>query len=145
MFHRFPSPLQKIADIHRQTPTDRMETINPSAISPCEEQIAVIIDAKNQASTETANATQGTRIATSSSERNAIVGTGVAVHDTWYCNKSRTDHTVKYGSGKGRAEPVHRKANSDCNGFQSSAFTVDKQIDHYLLEQPRCDTSYYPT
>ena len=82
MFHRFSSSLQKIVDIHWQTSTDRMKTINPFAISLWEEWISAIIDAENQVTTEITNATQGIWIATSSFKRNKIVGIGVAVHNT---------------------------------------------------------------
>jgi hypothetical protein len=77
---RFASPLQKIAQAHRQTPTDRMEIIQPFLIAPWEARLGASIDSEK--AVVTANATYGIRLATSSSERRGMVGMGGAIHDT---------------------------------------------------------------
>ena len=82
MFRRFTSPLQKIAYAHRQTSTNRLETIHPFAIPPWEERLHATIDVEKDRIADSANATQGIRIATSSSERRTTVGMGVAIQDT---------------------------------------------------------------
>jgi hypothetical protein len=43
---RFASPLQKIAQAHRQTPTDRMEIIQPFLIAPWEARLGASIDSE---------------------------------------------------------------------------------------------------
>jgi hypothetical protein len=77
---RFTSPLQKIARAHRCTPTDRMEIIRPYVITPWEERLVAKIDPEK--AIDTAKATQGVCIATSSSERKGMVGMGGAIYDT---------------------------------------------------------------
>jgi ribonuclease HI len=77
---RFASPLQKIAQAHRYTPTDRMGIIRPYVITPWEERLVAKIDPEK--AIETANATQGICIATSSSGRKGMVGMGGAIYDT---------------------------------------------------------------
>jgi hypothetical protein len=82
-FQRFISPLQKIARAHRETPTDRMEAIQPYIVMPWEDRIAVTINRDTEKAIEAANATQGILIATSSSERGGVIGIGGAIHDTF--------------------------------------------------------------
>lgn len=79
-FRRFASPLQKIAEAHLGTPTERMEIIRPYVIAPWEERLSTKINPGK--AVETANATYGICIATSSSERKGMVGMGGAIHDT---------------------------------------------------------------
>lgn len=78
---RFTSPLQKIALAHRRAPTDRMEIIQPYAVSPWEERLPTRIDAPERA-IESAKATHGVCIATSSSGRRGMVGMGGAIYDS---------------------------------------------------------------
>jgi ribonuclease HI len=82
VFQRFTSPLQKIADAHRRTLTDRMEVIQPYVVTPWEDRLSATIEPDKEKAVEAANLTHGIRIATSSSERRAIVGMGGAIHDT---------------------------------------------------------------
>ena len=81
-FRRFTSPLQMIARAHQRTPTDKMETIQPYVVAPWEKRIPVKIDHETEMALETAKAIQGIRIATSSSERNGVVGMGGVIYDT---------------------------------------------------------------
>jgi hypothetical protein len=80
---RFTSPLQRIAHAHQNTPTDKMEVIEPYVIAPWEERLTVTIDLGTEvAAVRVANTTPGIRIATSSSARKGMVGMGGAIHDT---------------------------------------------------------------
>jgi ribonuclease HI len=82
VFLKFTSPLQKIAQAHQSVPVDRMEVIEPYAVTPWGERISIVIDPDRKRAVEAANNMLGVRIATSASARNGIVGLGLAVHDT---------------------------------------------------------------
>jgi ribonuclease HI len=82
VFQRFTSPLQKIADAHQRTPTDRMEIIQPYVVTPWEDRLSTTIELDKEKAVEIANLTHGIQIATSSSERRGIVGMGGAIYDT---------------------------------------------------------------
>ena len=43
-FQRFISPLQKMVQMHQDTPTERMEPIQEYVIAPWEERIPLVID-----------------------------------------------------------------------------------------------------
>jgi hypothetical protein len=77
---RFTSPLQRIAHTHQNTPTDKIEVIEPYVIAPWEERLPATIDRGTEAAVRIANTTRGIRIATSSSARKGIVGMGGAIH-----------------------------------------------------------------
>ena len=76
------SPLQKIAHVRIHIPTNKMEVINPYAITPWEEQISVNIDPDKKKAAMAAKSVYGIRIATGSSERRGIVRMGEAIQDT---------------------------------------------------------------
>jgi hypothetical protein len=80
VFLKFTLPLQKIAQSHQSV--DRMEVIEPYAVTPRGERISIVIDPDRKRAVEAANDMPGVRIATSASTRNGIVGLGLAVHDT---------------------------------------------------------------
>ena len=80
---RFLSPLQRIAHAHPNTPTDKMEVIEPYGIAPWEERLSVTIDLGIEAAAiRIANTTPSIRIATSSSARKGMVEMGGAIHDS---------------------------------------------------------------
>jgi endonuclease/exonuclease/phosphatase family metal-dependent hydrolase/ribonuclease HI len=79
---RFTSPWQKIAHAHQNTPTDKMEVIQPYVIALWEERLPATIDCGTEQTTHIANTICGIRIATTSSARKGIVGMGGAIHDT---------------------------------------------------------------
>jgi hypothetical protein len=81
-FRRFVSPLQKIAQAHRRTSTDRMEIILPFVVSPWEARLPTVIEPDKARAAELANNSHGVRIATCSSERRGTVGIGVAIDST---------------------------------------------------------------
>ena len=83
-FQRFISPLQKIAQIHQDTPTERMEIIQEYVTAPWEECIPLVIDHDKERAAQMANSLGDIRIATSSSCRYGIVGMGIAISDTTY-------------------------------------------------------------
>ena len=93
MLQRFTSPLQKIAYIHRDTPTDKMEVIQPYVIPPWEDRLPISINPDKDRATEIAISTQGIQIATSSSGRRGMVGMGGAVYNT-FSNKKATIYLV---------------------------------------------------
>jgi hypothetical protein len=96
-FRRFVSPLQKIARAHREVQIDGMEVIQPFAVTPWEERVRTAIEPERKKATEAANSTQGILVATSSSEKNGMIGMGGAVHDTLTrgrrCRRSRAIRT----------------------------------------------------
>lgn len=79
---RFTSPLQKIAHEQRSVSTDRIEIIEPYAIRPWEDQLVATIDSDKDKAVESANSTEGIRIAASSSERRGLVGMGAVILDS---------------------------------------------------------------
>jgi hypothetical protein len=96
MLQRFTSPLQKIAYTHRDTPTDKMEVIQPYVIPPWEDRLPISINPDKDRATEIAISTQGIQIATSSSGRRGMVGMGGAVYDT-LSNREATTYSVTLG------------------------------------------------
>jgi ribonuclease HI len=96
---RFTSPLQRIAQAHQGTPTERMEVIQPYVITPWEERLSVTINPEIKEAVEVANTIGGIRIATSSSERKGVVGIGGAIHDTLGIVTSREPMTYSVTLG----------------------------------------------
>jgi hypothetical protein len=82
VFQRFTSPLQKIASMYRQTPTDRMEVIQPYVVAPWEDRLPTTIEPDREKAIEAANSAVGIQIATNSSVRKGIIGMGGAIQDT---------------------------------------------------------------
>jgi hypothetical protein len=80
VFQRFTSPLQKIRLAHQ--PTEEIETIQAFAVPPWEKRIDIIVKLDHREAAQTARDAQGIVVATSSSEKNGIVGIGGAIHDT---------------------------------------------------------------
>lgn len=82
MFQRFTSSLQRITYAHWQTSTGWMKTIHFFAIASWKKHFSATIDLVKDKIIDSANVTQGIWIATSSSERKAIVRIRVAIYDT---------------------------------------------------------------
>lgn len=98
VFRRFISPLQKIALAHRTTPMDRMETIQPYAIPPWEDRVRAAREPDRKKATEATKKMQGILVATSSSERNGIVGMGGAIRDTLMNRPEPTTYSITLGA-----------------------------------------------
>jgi hypothetical protein len=79
---RFTSLLQRIAHAHQNTPTDKIEVIQPYVIAPWEERLPATIDLGTEEAVRVAKTIRGIRITTSSSARKGIVRMGGAIHDT---------------------------------------------------------------
>jgi hypothetical protein len=80
-FKRFISPLQKMSQMHQDTPTERMEPIKEYVMAPWEERIPSAIDHDKDRAVQMANCLGDIRIATSASCRSGIVGMGIAICD----------------------------------------------------------------
>jgi hypothetical protein len=96
---RFTSPLQRIAQAHQNTPTDRIEVIQPYVIPPWEERLPAIIDLGTEAAVQVANTSRGIRIVTSSSARKGMVGMGGVIHDTLGIGTGREPITYSVSLG----------------------------------------------
>ena len=79
-FRRFRSPLQRISQAQQQV--GKIETIQAFAVPPWEKRIDIIVKLDHQEAAQTANDAQGIVVATSSSEKNGIVGIGGAIYNT---------------------------------------------------------------
>lgn len=78
---RFTSPLQKIFHTHQDTPTDKIEVIQPYVVTPWEKRLHMTKRRGTEEEVSSTNITRGIQIATSSSGRRGIVGIGGAIHD----------------------------------------------------------------
>ena len=94
VFRRYISPLQKIAQMHQQ-PEDELETIQAYAVPPWQKRID-LVKMDYQEAAQRARDAQGIVIATSSSEKNGIVGMGGAICDTTTTGSSETAPTADY-------------------------------------------------
>jgi hypothetical protein len=79
---RFISPMQKIASMHQNVATDRLEHIESHALEPWIPRLPASIDADMGRALSRARQTVGIRVTASSSARNNIVGYGGAIQDT---------------------------------------------------------------
>jgi hypothetical protein len=102
MFQRFVSPLQRIANAYQGVPVNKMETVYPFALSPWEKRMHVMIEPDREKAADKARNTQGITIATSCSQRNGLLGFGVAIHDTML--KRSTKPTIHAHTVATRAE-----------------------------------------
>src|SRR5204862_1238631 len=101
-FQRFLSPLQKIAQAHQ--PMEEIETIQAFAVSPWEKRIDIIVKSDCTEAAKMATDAQGIVIATSSSEKNGIVGMGGAIGDTTTTGTSKTAPTATYSATIGQRD-----------------------------------------
>ena len=78
---RFTSPLQRTAERFAEVPVDRMETISPFTVAPWEKRLSIGLELDREKALENANERLGLVIATSCSQKNGLVGIGVAIED----------------------------------------------------------------
>ena len=78
-FQRFVSPLQRIARNYSNIPAEKMETITPFALAPWEPRLQVTLETDRDKADENARASSGIVIATSSSQKNGLVGIGLVI------------------------------------------------------------------
>lgn len=71
-----------MAQMHQDTPTERMEVIQEYVMAPWEERIPSVIDHDKERAVQMANCLGDIRIATSTSCRSEVVGMGIAICDT---------------------------------------------------------------
>jgi hypothetical protein len=103
----FWSGMQKIAESARGVPMDDLEATQPYISAPCDARLDMINDVADGAQAATwAQETQGTRIATSASARNRLVGIGGAIEGIdWISNnpEQREYHKTVGASGQSDA------------------------------------------
>lgn len=78
MFTRFISPMQQLAWDLREVPVDRMETVHAFVMAPWDKRVETIYEDDERIG-ELATASWATRIATSCSAKNGLVGMGMAI------------------------------------------------------------------
>lgn len=91
--------MQKIASMHQNAATDRLEPVELYALEPWTPRLQASINADMAKALSRARQTVGVRIATSSSARNNIVGYGGAIQDTnQILNNSKcTTYSITHG------------------------------------------------